>query len=343
MIADNFLKTVLRPVEVGEKTISQLLEEMKFTGFQGRNLALAAEIWGKALEAEDTVVMLGYAGSLSTTGQWKIIKWLVEKRFVDVVVSTGANISEDLIAAMGFNYYVGTPYVDDAMLRRARIYRFHDVFVREKDYVKMEEMLADFMMTLDGSKPMSSAEFLHLFGEWLEHRKVDGIVTAAYRAGVPVFSPAIEDSGYGVAYLINKHRKPAYKLILDHFKDYEQLVRIRGKHRDSAVVFIGGGVPKDFIQLSAVAVDILEKGDLYTTRPHRYAVQITTDNPQWGGLSGATLEEGKSWGKETPEGEAVQCFCDATIALPIIAHTLDEKIKERKHKPDLSWIFQGIT
>ncbi|MCS7134160.1 MAG: deoxyhypusine synthase family protein [Candidatus Caldarchaeum sp.] len=342
MIVDNLLKTALRPVEVDEKTIAQLLEEMKFTGFQGRNLALAAEIWEKALKAEDTVVMLGYAGSLSTTGQWKIIKWLVEKRFVDVVVSTGANISEDLIAAMGFNYYVGTPYVDDAMLRQARIYRFHDVFVREKDYVEMEEMLADFMMTLDGSNPMSSAEFLHLFGKWLENRKVDGIVTAAYRADVPVFSPAIEDSGYGVAYLINRYRKPGYRLVLDHFKDYEQLVRIRGKHRDSAAIFIGGGVPKDFIQLSAVAVDIIEKGDPYLTRPHRYAIQITTDNPQWGGLSGATLEEGKSWGKETPEGEAVQCFCDATIALPIITHALNERIKERKHKPDLSWIFQDI-
>ncbi|MCS6784421.1 MAG: deoxyhypusine synthase family protein [Candidatus Caldarchaeum sp.] len=343
MVADKFLTTVLRPVEVKEKTLSQLLEEMKFTGFQGRTLALAADVWAKALRADDTVIMLGYAGSLSTTGQWKIIKWLVEKRFVDVVVSTGANISEDLIAAMGFSYYVGSPYVDDAMLRKARIYRFHDVFVREQDYVKMEEMLADFMATLDGRPPMSSAEFLHMFGKWLEQRKVDGIATAAYRAGVPVFSPAIEDSGYGVAYLINRHRKPGYKLILDHFKDYEQLVRIKGSHRDSAAVFIGGGVPKDFIQLSAVAVDILEKGDPYVTRPHRYAVQITTDNPHWGGLSGATLEEGKSWGKETPEGDAVQCFCDATIALPFIAHALNEKIEERKHKPDLSWVFRDIT
>ncbi|MEM4303023.1 MAG: deoxyhypusine synthase family protein [Candidatus Caldarchaeum sp.] len=338
----SLLKSPLRAVEVGEKTVSQLLTEMRDTGFQGRNLGLAADVWEAALKAEDTVIMFGYAGSLSTTGQWKLVKWLVEKRFVDVVVSTGANISEDLIAAMGFNYYIGTPFVDDTMLRKAGIYRFHDVFVRERDYIKMEEMLADFMLMLDGRRPMSSAEFLHLFGEWLDEKGVKGIVQSAYRAGVPVFSPAIEDSGYGVAYLINRRRRPGFSLVLDHFKDYEQLVRIRGMCKDSAAIFIGGGVPKDFIQLSAVSVDILEKGDPFKTRPHRYAVQVTTDNPHWGGLSGATLEEGKSWGKETSEGYAVQCFCDATIALPLLVHTLNERVKERRYKPDLSWVFEEV-
>ncbi|MCS7138415.1 MAG: deoxyhypusine synthase family protein, partial [Candidatus Caldarchaeum sp.] len=276
IVEERILKAPLKPLEVGEKTVSQLLKEMRDTGFQGRSLGLAADVWEAALKSEDTVIMLGYAGSLSTTGQWKLVKWLIEKRFVDVVVSTGANISEDLIAAMGFNYYIGTPFVDDDLLRRNGIYRFHDVFVREREYIKMEEMLADFMLSLDGRKPMSSAEFLHLFGRWLDAKKINGIVQAAYRSGVPVFSPAIEDSGYGVAYLINKHRRPGFNLILDHFKDYEQLVRIKAASRDSAAVFIGGGVPKDFIQLSAVAVDILQSGDAFKTRPHKYAVQITT-------------------------------------------------------------------
>jgi deoxyhypusine synthase len=340
--AEEYLRQPLKAVEVGEKSISRLLEEMRETGFQGRNLGLAVDVWAEALRAEDNVIMLGYAGSLSTTGQWKIVKWLVEKRFVDVVVSTGANISEDILAAMGFNYYIGTPYVDDNKLRKVGIYRFHDVYVGEADYIKMEELLAEFMMTLNGVKPLSSPEFLHLFGRWLDSRGVDSIVASAYRAGVPVFSPAIEDSGYGVAYIVNKHKRPDFTLVLDHFKDYEQLVRIRGMHRDSTAIFIGGGVPKDFIQLSAVAVDILERGDPFKTRPHRYAIQITTDNPQWGGLSGATLEEGKSWGKETSEGYAVQCFCDATIALPLIVHALHEKVKTRRRKPDLSWVFSQL-
>ncbi|MEM0384070.1 MAG: deoxyhypusine synthase family protein [Candidatus Caldarchaeum sp.] len=340
---EKLLKDPLKAVEVGEKTISQILQDMRNTGFQGRNLGLAADVWEAALRADDTVIMLGYAGSLSTTGQWRLVRWLIENRFVDVVVSTGANISEDLIAAMGFNYYVGTPFIDDDFLRQNGIYRFHDVFVKEKEYIKMEEMIADFMLTLDGRDPMSSAEFLHLFGKWLDDRNIKGIVQAAYRAAVPVFSPAIEDSGYGVAYLINRHRRPSFRLVLDHFKDYEQLVRIKGAFRNSAAVFVGGGVPKDFIQLSAVAVDILESGDAFRTRPHRFAVQITTDSPQWGGLSGATLEEGKSWGKESSEGYAVQCFCDATIALPVLVHALNERVSERASRPDLSWVFKDVV
>ncbi|MEM4417525.1 MAG: deoxyhypusine synthase family protein [Nitrososphaerota archaeon] len=336
---EELLRKKLRPVEVGRKSVSELLAAMAETGFQGRNLALAAEIWERAARSKDTVIMMGYAGSLSTTGQWKIVKWLIENRLVDVLVSTGANISEDLIEAMGFNYWIGTPYIDDTILRKNGIYRFHDVYVREEDYIKMEEMLAEFMRGIDRRRPYTSPEFLNKLGRWLSERGVDGILASAYRAGVPVFCPAIVDSGYGVAYIINRYKDGNFQLLIDHFKDYELLVRIRAAHKDSAVVFIGGGVPKDFIQLSAVSVDILTSGNAFLTRSHKYAVQITTDSPHWGGLSGATLEEGKSWGKESPDGYAVQCFCDATIALPLISHALAERVGRRESPPSLSWVF----
>ncbi|MEM1944775.1 MAG: deoxyhypusine synthase family protein [Nitrososphaerota archaeon] len=336
---EELLRQKLRPIQVGRKSVSELLTAMRETGFQGRALGIAAQIWEMAVKAEDTVVMMGYAGSLSTTGQWKIVKWLVENRLVDVLVSTGANISEDLIEAMGFNYWIGTPYIDDDVLRGNGIYRFHDVYVREADYIEMEKMLAEFMMSIDRGQSYSSSRFLNMLGRWLHERGVDGILAAAYRAGVPVFCPAIVDSGYGVAYLMNRYKDRDFKLLIDHFMDYELLVRIRGRHRNSAAIFIGGGVPKDFIQLSAVTVDILESGDPFRTRPHKYAIQITTDSPQWGGLSGATLEEGKSWGKEAPDGYSVQCFCDATIALPLISHYLAERGGRRGSPPDLSWVF----
>ncbi len=340
---EELLSSKLRPIQVGRKSISELLTAMRYTGFQGRNLGLAADIWEMAVKSKDTVIMMGYSGSLSTTGQWKIVKWLIENRMVDVLVSTGANISEDLIEAMGFNYWIGTPYIDDAVLRENRIYRFHDVYVKESDYIEMEKMLAEFMESIDTGRIYTSAEFLHLLGGWLDGKGIDGILTAAYRAGVPVFCPALVDSGYGVAYLINRYHNNNFRLLIDHFKDYELLVRIRGRYSDSGVIFIGGGVPKDFIQLSAVAVDVIESGNLYVTRPHKYAVQITTDNPHWGGLSGATLEEGKSWGKESSDGHAVQCFCDATIALPLLSHALAERVGRRSSPPQLSWVFrQGL-
>ncbi|MEM4416485.1 MAG: deoxyhypusine synthase family protein, partial [Nitrososphaerota archaeon] len=190
---EELLRQKLRPIQVGRKSVSELLTAMRETGFQGRALGIAAQIWEMAVKAEDTVVMMGYAGSLSTTGQWKIVKWLVENRLVDVLVSTGANISEDLIEAMGFNYWIGTPYIDDDVLRGNGIYRFHDVYVREADYIEMEKMLAEFMMSIDRGQSYSSSRFLNMLGRWLHERGVDGILAAAYRAGVPVFCPAIVD------------------------------------------------------------------------------------------------------------------------------------------------------
>ncbi|MCS7117663.1 MAG: deoxyhypusine synthase family protein [Thaumarchaeota archaeon] len=337
------LQLPLRPIEVSAgKNVSRILEEMSGTGFQGRTLGEAVRVWEKAIRAEDTVIFMGLAGSMSTTGQWKVVKWLIEKRFVDVLVSTGANVSEDLIEAMGMKYWQSSHNFDDAELRSQRIYRFHDVLVREEDYLKMEEMVAEFMLSLDRSRVYTSAEYLHLFGGWLNSRGVDGIVTSAYRAGVPVFVPALVDSGYGVAYLVNRWRDSSFGLLIDHFRDFEQMVRIRSRFRDSAAVFIGGGVPKDIIQLVAVSVDVLTNGDLTKTRPHRFAMQVTTDSPHWGGLSGATLEEAVSWGKEAKDSYKVQCFADATIALPLIAHALAERVPEGRRGPDLSWVFSGL-
>lgn len=340
-LAKKYLTRELKSIRVNEKKVSQLLDVMSQTGFQGRRLGEVVKVWEAACASRDTVIFMGLAGSLSTTGQSEIVKWLLRNRFVDVLVSTGANITEDLIEAVGGRYFIGDPGLDDEELFRAGIYRFYDVLVRDTDYFRMEEMLADFMASLDRDKVYSSAKLLNLLGAWLSERRVDGILTEAWRSGVPVFSPALVDSGMGVAYLYNRYRfGRGFKLLVDHFTDYELMVKIRSRFTNSAAIFIGGGVPKDFIQLAAVAVDTLLTGDFYKTRPHKFAAQITTDTPHWGGLSGATLEEGKSWGKEAPESMTVQCFCDATIALPLVAHALLEKVGSRKEPPDLSWVFR---
>ncbi|MBC7130981.1 deoxyhypusine synthase family protein, partial [Candidatus Bathyarchaeota archaeon] len=162
-----YFKKKLEPIEVKvPKKISDLLSEMAKTGFQGRKLGEIVEVWEEMLK-DDVVIFLGYAGSMSTTGQWKIIKWLIENRFVDVVVSTGANISEDILEAMGGTYWQGSPMVDDHELLKHRIDRFYDVFADEYEYRQMETLIANFMTTLNPEKKYSSAEFLHLFGKHL--------------------------------------------------------------------------------------------------------------------------------------------------------------------------------
>ena len=118
-------------IKVGRKSVSDLLDEMSKTGFQGKKLGEVARIWTEMAKAKGLTVFLGLTGSLSTTGQWIIIRWLVENRYVDVIVSTGANISEDILEALGYHYYQGTWLADDYELLRLKIDRFYDVYADE--------------------------------------------------------------------------------------------------------------------------------------------------------------------------------------------------------------------
>jgi len=355
-----YLQKKVKAIEVRKKSISQLLKEMQDTGFQGRKLAEIVDVWEKMIKDPKLTIVLGYAGSLSTTGQWKIINWLIENRFIDVLVATGANLSEDIVEAMGYSYWKGHHVVDDAELLKADVNRYYDVFGKETDYMEMTELIADFYTkNLENNRPYSSREVFYLFGNWLRSKKINSIVATAAKHKVPVFCPAIIDSPYGDAGLIAKSK--GFNLVLDNMKDYTEFMSLSEKIKDTGVIYIGGGVPKDFIQLLAVTADLLypgreipgkkakvfrakrEKGGgelVETYYPHKYALQITTDSPQWGGLSGCTFEEATSWGKEEVGAPKVQCYCDATIALPIVTHALNERVKIKRKGTKFSFLFK---
>jgi deoxyhypusine synthase len=325
-------------IEVRKKSLSALLDEMAQTGFQGKKLGEVAGIWTQMARERGLTIFLGLTGSLSTTGQWKIIRWLVENRYVDVVVSTGANISEDILEALGYHYYQGTWLADDEELLRLKIDRFYDVYADEMQYRRLERTIYRFANTLDGEKAYSTREFLYLFGEFLSKKGIDSIVAAAYRARVPVYSPGLIDSGYGVALSLLKREKG--KMIrLDQTKDMEELAQIAERARRTGVVYLGGGVPKDTIQLSTIIKSLSKGGEEET--PHEYAIQITADSPQWGGLSGCTLEEAISWGKISSRAKRAVLYADITLALPLVAHALNERADGRSDPPDLSWVFKN--
>jgi len=338
---------------VKEKSISQLVSEMGKTGYQGRKLAEATDLWEKMVKENDLIIVLGLAGSMSTAGQWTLVNWLIKNRFVDVIVSTGANVSEDIVDAMGLGYWQATQTVNDEELLEADINRYYDIYGIETDYRKMEELLTEFLLTLKTDYPYSSMEILYLLGKWLSKKKIESITSTAAENGVPIFSPALLDSAYGEAVLMAKNE--GHNLIVDQVKEFDQFVSIGEKTENTAVIYVGGGVPKDFTQLLAISISPKTMDKEIPGRegnrrksiqeyyyPHKYAIQITTDSPQWGGLSGCTLEEAKSWGKVSGKGRDITCYCDATIALPIITHALNERVKpyaRKKQAPDFSWLL----
>jgi deoxyhypusine synthase len=338
-----YLVEKLKAFEVRPRSVRDLLKDMAETAYQGRALGEVYSIIVDMLKEPGNTIFLGLAGSMSAAGMWKIVKWLIENRYVDVVVSTGANISEDMYEAMGFSYYKGTPYVDDSELLKYKIDRFYDVFASELDYRKMENLIKEFIYTLPNGAQYSTAEFLYLFGKYLNEKGIDCIVTAAYRAGVPVFSPALVDSGYGVAAVLAL-RERGHRVVLDMVKDFDQIVEIGKRAEKMSAIYIGGGVPKDYVNLVAVMqtlIGLLEKGE-EVYKPLEYVVQITTDAPQWGGLSGATLEEAVSWGKVSFKARKRVVYVDATIALPLIAQALYEEGVVRRGRPSFSWLFKNL-
>jgi deoxyhypusine synthase len=352
---DSYFQNKLEPIKVAkQKPISQLLKEMGKTAYQGRKLGEAVDVWENMIKEKDTVIAMGFAGSMSTAGQWTIINWLIENRFIDVLVSTGANVSEDIVDAMGLGYWQGNHMVDDTTLLKDDVNRYYDVYGKETDYREMEDLVTEFVMTCKQDYNYTSAEFLYGLGKFLGEKKIPAISAVAAANGVPIFSPAMVDSAYGETFLLAKNK--GHTVHIDSVKEFDQFVSIGTKTKEVGVIYIGGGVPKDLTQLIAISVSPMtedkgvkgRKGGLRKSLqeyyyPHKYAIQITTDSPQWGGLSGCTLEEAISWGKINSEsGKRAVCYCDATIALPLIAHALAERVPNKRKGPDMSWLFKDV-
>jgi deoxyhypusine synthase len=177
----------------------------------------------------------------------------------------------------------------------------------------VDNAISDFAESLNGFSG-SSSEFLKKLGLWLVERYPQGrsLTATAATQGVPILVPALTDSSIGIGLVIARRRGIAVSV--DQIQDADEITQIVEKQKRTGVVYIGGGVPKNFIQQTQVIADIhsVECGG------HDYAIQFTTDTPHFGGLSGCTFDEAISWGKEALDCKHVQCFCDATISLPIV-------------------------
>jgi len=325
-MVNKFLKHATIPIEVWpEKKISELAKDMTMTGFQGKNLGLAVEIWARMLKKRNILIWFGLTGAMVPAGMRRIVSYLIKRRMIDVVVATGANLYHDCFEALGGKHYQGTHMIDDMKLRKNKVDRIYDVFANEHKFYEADLWIEKvFSTTLRNHYPYSSREILFQLGKMLkEHEKAkDSILVNAYENNVPIFCPALGDSSIGFSVMFANRRRDK-RIIVDQIKDVNESSRITEKTRYSGVIYIGGGTPKNFIQQTAVIAGYQTRHD----RSHSYAIQITTDAPHWGGLSGCTFEEAQSWGKIRKNARMVACYCDATIALPIVVHALSDRFK----------------
>jgi deoxyhypusine synthase len=312
-----FLQTPIEPFAVDAGlSADQVLARMERISFQGRNLATAHRIWQKMLQ-DDVTIFMGMAGALSAGGLRIIVAHLILHRYVDCLVSTGANLYHDLHETRGQHHYVGSPHADDAALAEERIDRVYDTYASEEEFISNDNWIAEFAVTLE-ARPYTTREFLHLLGGHLwKTTSREGILTAAFRANVPIFCPAIADSSIGMG-LSQARQKKAGTGHIDIIGDIVESANLVIRRPRTASVVLGGGTPKNFINQASV------QAEFYSDQVggHRYALQIVTDVPHFGGASGSSLEEAQSWGKLATDSARVSVQCDATIALPLLASAM---------------------
>lgn len=320
-----------RPLAIdANKTVSGLLDKMQGISFQGRNLATAFQIW-KSMLADECAIMMGMSGAMIPAGMRRLVVWLIQNRAIDCLVSTGAQFFHDVHESLGRFHYQSSPDADDVLLAENLIDRMYDTLADEAEFREEDEWIGQFASRLDQSRGYTTREFLYLLGEEVsKHAREEGIVTAAYKAGVPLYCPAVADSSIGIGIAQNRYFGRNH-FLFDVVQDVVETALITARSPNTGVVYFGGGTPKNFIQQAEVTAIMMKTG----VSGHKYALQVVTDAPHWGGLSGCTFEEAQSWGKIAKDARMVTCHCDSTIAMPVLITGLSEypELLENRKRP----------
>ncbi len=319
-------------IPVRARGVADLVKDMGKMGFQGGQLGQSMRIWESMLD-EEVTIFLGLAGAMVPAGLGEFIAYLIRERMIDCLVSTGANLFHDLCEGLGIVHYRGSACADDAYLNECKIDRIYDVFVSEIELHKADTHISNFVKRLSVDKRYSSRELMYMFGESLPETTILG---AAHEARVPIFVPALGDSSIGIG-MVMAYRE-GHKVMVDQIKDVDEITQIVEKSSKTGVIYIGGGVPKNFIQQTEVIAELI---GIYSGG-HSYALQYTTDAPHWGGLSGCTFEEAVSWGKVKSEASKVQVFSDATVTVPVVVQALLDSGHKRKVYPVYDWSGEEV-
>jgi deoxyhypusine synthase len=296
------LKKPIIPAKIThDMTVRQLVDSFSSCAFGAGRLSEAADLYREMVIDPECTKFFGLAGAMVPAGMRQLVSDMILDGDIDILVTTGANLVHDIIESLGLHHYKGTDSTDDVVLKHNSINRIYDVFLPEENFSKLEENLQPIFRELPDK--LSISELLSHIGKKLDDK--NSILKSACDMGIPVYCPAIQDSIIGLQAWLYKQTKP---LNVDVFADMKGLIDRCYEAKRAGVLIVGGGVPKNFILQSM----------LVTPRSFDYAIQLTMDRPETGGLSGATLDEARSWGKIGENARSVTVYSDATITLPII-------------------------
>jgi deoxyhypusine synthase len=311
--------------------IDDLVEIFASTGYNARQLGDAAKLYCKMIE-DDATICLTIAGAMTPVGFGGLFKSLIERGFVDWIISTGANVYHEDHFAWNLPVKQGHFEVDDMILYEKDIVRIRDVYIKGDETLKAEDKIVQKMFTKDLlDKPFTTAEFCNAMGKYSKtHSKNPerSFVVSAYDYDVPVYVSTLKDSSLALDLAPLRLENKIHSL--DFVREIIEQAAILYNSKKSGILELGGGVPKNTAQQTGPLLDqILGLGH----GGQNYIIQITDARPDTGGLSGATLQEGKSWGKvKDAHEDVIMVYTDATIAFPILCLYALSNEKPRKPK-----------
>ncbi len=341
-LRDKFLsgQRILPRNLTGREKLTDLVDNV-FLAYNAARLREGCRLFVEKMLEDDVTVGMSLSGALTPAGLGaSCIVPLIKAGFVDWIVSTGAILYHDLHFALNQPVYAGRPNLDDTALRANDIVRIYDVLIGYSDSLMgMDELLRRILAGPEFQREMGTAELHYLLGRYAaEWEKKAGlkdvsVLAAAYRAGVPCYTSSPGDStiGMNVAGLELRGNKLRINPSIDVNETTSFVLAAKRSGGKSAVVLWGGGSPKNFMLQTEPQIQEVLRIKEYG---QDYFLQVTDARPDTGGLSGATPSEAVSWGKVDPNAlpDAVVCYTDTTIAMPILTHYALAKHKPRKHK-----------
>ncbi|MBM4275928.1 MAG: deoxyhypusine synthase [Deltaproteobacteria bacterium] len=340
--------TPLAPLNVNQvQDFDELLAAMGKTAFGGRTLGEAAEVLTAMIEDPDCTVVGTFSGAMSVAKMGLLICEMMDRGWLQAVITTGALVAHGLIENLGRAHYKCPPDRSDRTLYRQGYNRIYDTLEMEANLDYAEDILRGVIEGLDKSQVWSSESLCREIGRYLaDHHDQPGLLRNAYLKNIPVYIPAFTDSelgldlaGYNVRRALAQGKDVSAALMevgvaFNPFLDLGSYAQKVLSARRLGVFTIGGGVPRNWAQQAAPFLELLHARlglELPEVRFH-YGVRICPEPAHWGGLSGCTYQEGVSWGKfVSPEdgGRFAEVLCDATIAWPLLVKGVIERLEKK--------------
>ena len=312
----SLLNSPVEHIDIKSFDARKIIDGMGKMSFTSRDTARAAGIFNEMLADKDCSIFLTLAGSTSAGGCMNLYTDMVKNNMIDAIVATGASIIDmDFFEALGFKHYQGSQFQDDTELRKNYIDRIYDTYIDEEELQACDQAICDIANKME-PRSYTSREFVKELGKYLKTnaKKKGSLIEAAYDNDVPIFCPAFTDSSAGFGLVMHQEQNPDKHLTIDSVREFRELTEIKLQSKQSGLLMIGGGVPKNFVQDTVVCAELLgKKVDM-----HKYAIQVTVADTRDGACSSSTLKEASSWGKVDITKEQM-VFAEATSVLPLIA------------------------